>query len=1216
MFLYCYSAVSFGTIAASMKSRVPSLLAVSLCACAAAFAQGTTSRVLGTVQDPSGAVIAGAGVKLINEGTRVSFSTTTSAAGTYVFEAVQPGHYELNVEAAGFRKYVTRSNSVSIGQPATINVKLELGATTDKVEVSATTEAVQTSASGNFGNVVTQQQVADLPVVTTRGRNPLNLVIMQPGVVNGANTGGGSHVHGARDRAWNYTLDGIDVNDSSQGGSETTSFRVNPDMLSEMRVLTGNNTAEYGRNSGGQVAMMTRSGTNQFHGDGFWFYRTPRLSANEWESNVNGLRRTQLQQNIFGGGIGGPVIRNKTFFFFQIQALRARTSAGTTRTVYTELARQGILRYVKGGRNLPNGVAGASVDASGNVASGVSVGTYNVAANDPQNLGLDTSIQTMLKDIPLPNSFATGDGLNTAGYVFSAQASERQHDQTVKIDHVINTQNNIYGRLAWGRDNSNCDTTNSGQPMFPGQPCLVNTLRGPRNFAVNWRFTPNARTTNEFVVGQNRYDPIFGQPSSLEKLSIASAPIDNTWQYYFGNQRVVSTWQVVDNLAYFRGAHSMKFGFNLRRNREEDQRGSVAGLNAAEEINFSTSVNTVDPTRFGIPSDINTTYDRPNMQSNINFLLGRVGQIDRGFVAKDNAWTKGTFQFDTRFPEYEFYGQDTWKVRPNLTVEIGLRWELRLSPSTPSGNILVPNQPIVAGGTANNAIQWTKGNLFSNQFGNIGPSLGFAWDPTGSGKTSIRSNYRTAYDRINMFVIASTILPNLPGASYPAINTDFGQGGGRLSSIPELLAPTTKPSDLTTPQAYNSATNTAIDPNLKTAKTHQWSLNVQREIAKNTVLEAAYIGRRAYHLLGAYNANQADIKNNGFLDAFATISAGGESTVINNVMKGDTRINTGETASAMIRRLYASQIKLNSVGEVAKGLASRIQSGQSVTAMNGQPYFFYKYPQYTSAMNVIDSNDFSTYHSLEIQVQRRMSNGIAYQIGYTLAKSLDTRSFDPTLTVVGTGNASTAGSTPLDINNRKLNYAPSDFDRRHSLQANAVWELPFGKGKKWLAGAPGFVDKIVGGWELAGFMRTTSGRPFTVWAGAYTYSSVNQATANCNGCSRGDGTPFLDSASGLIWYFNKDQRAKFSTPTAGSFGNTGRNFFLGPHYWVVNSSLLKRIDVTERVKMELRGEATNLTNSVMFGNPTTDITSSTFGRIRDTTTSGSRKVQVGAKIHF
>ena len=1194
-------------------------LAACLCACAAtAFPQGTTSRVLGTVLDPTGSAVPGVNVKLTNEGTKVAFSTTTSSAGTYIFEAVQPGSYEITAEAAGFRRFLTRNIQISIGQPATVNVKLEIGAVTEQVTVEGSAETVQTSTSGNYGNLIPQQAVMDLPIVGTRGRNPLNLVFIQPGVLSGSNTGGGSHVHGARDRAWNYTLDGIDVNEASQGGSETTSFRVNPDMLAEMRVQTGNNTADTGRNSGAQVSMVTRSGSNELHGSGFWFYRTPRLNAGEFENNIDGLGKPQLQQNIFGGGVGGPIKKNQTFFFANIQMLRARSSRSTARTVYTESARNGILRYVRGGRNQPAGVPGASIDASGNPLPGLSIGTYNIAGSDPQKLGLDPSIQAMMKDIPLPNNFNVGDGLNTAGYNFSAQASERQTDPTIKIDHLINSKNTVYGRVVWGKDDSLCDVVNGGQPVFPGGTCLVNTLRRARNFAINWRYSPNARMTNELVVGQNRYFPNFDQPlSSLDKGSALDSPVSSLWQYLFGNSRVSSTWQVVDNLSFVRGAHNFKTGFNLRRVREEDIRGSVAGINAALEVGFSTSINTVDPTTFGLPLDLNTQFDRGLFQSHINFLLGRVGTIQRGFVNQGDQWTKSNFQFDTRYPEYEFYGQDSWKVRKNLTVDIGLRWEMRLAPNSPTNSILVPNQAVVAGGTPSNTLKWSQGDLFKSQFGNFGPSLGFAWDPFSTGKTSIRGNYRIAYDRINMFLIASTILPSLPGAGFARINNDFGQSGGRLRNLPALNPPTQKPSELAQPAAFSSAANTVIDPNLKTPKTHQWAINVQREIAKNTVVDIAYIGRRAYHLLGAYPANQAQIFNNGFLDSFKTIKGGGESALVNNLFKADSRLNAGETPSAMVRRLFAPQLTLNSVGNIAASLATRLQNGVSVTQLSaGQPFAIIPYPQFSGGLNTVDSNDFSTYNALEAQLERRLTNGVSMHFSYTWSKSLDTRSFDPTLTVVATGNSQSAGSTPFDINNRRLNYAPSDFDRRHAFQTNWVVELPFGRGKHFMSSANGAMQKIVGGWEIAGLGRITSGRPFTVYAGTNTVSSVVQATANCSGCNRGDGTPFLDSGTGLIWYFDKSQRDRFSAPGAGEFGNSGRNGFVGPHFIQFDSSLLKRVQLTERFKIEVRADTTNFTNSTMFGAPTADITSTTFGRIRSSTTSGSRKIQLGAKFYF
>ena len=215
-----------------------------------AFSQGTTSRLQGTVQDLSGAVVSDANVSLTNEGTNITFQTKSTEAGTYVFEALQSGRYTLTVEATGFKKFNAKNSVVSIGQPTTVKVVLQIGAVTESVEVSGAYQAVQTSSSGNMGNLIEEKIIKDLPIVGTRGRNPLDLVLIQPGITSGSNTGGGIHVHGARDRAWNYTLDGIDTNESSAGGSNFSPIRTNPDSLAEFRVITGNFTADSGRNSG------------------------------------------------------------------------------------------------------------------------------------------------------------------------------------------------------------------------------------------------------------------------------------------------------------------------------------------------------------------------------------------------------------------------------------------------------------------------------------------------------------------------------------------------------------------------------------------------------------------------------------------------------------------------------------------------------------------------------------------------------------------------------------------------------------------------------------------------------------------------------------------------------------------------------------------------------------------------------------------------------
>ncbi len=276
------------------------------------------------------------------------------------------------------------------------------------------------------------------------------------------------------------------------------------------------------------------------------------------------------------------------------------------------------------------------------------------------------------------------------------------------------------------------------------------------------------------------------------------------------------------------------------------------------------------------------------------------------------------------------------------------------------------------------------------------------------------------------------------------------------------------------------------------------------------------------------------------------------------------------------------------------------------------------YPhQFSGGMRVIDSNDFSTYHALEIQIERRFSGGLGYQASYTWAKSLDTRSYDPAFTVVSTGTAQSASSTPFDIYNRRLNYARSDFDRAHVVQSNWIWELPFGRTRKWATRMPAPLEAVLGGWQVTGYLRLTSGRPFTVYSGSYTFGSLQQSPANCRGCDRSLGRLYDDAASGLKWYLNESARAKFSIPEPGEMGNTGRNFLEGPGFFNMDLAVLKRIGLgPENWYLELRGDFTNLTNSPSFGFPTAVITSTIFGRVRDSVVSGWRKIQLGAKIYF
>ncbi len=1179
-------------------------------------AQGTTSRVTGVVSDSSGARIPGASVTLTNEGTAVSFTTTTSDSGAYTFEAVQVGSYAVKVELQGFKTFESTGNIVTIGEPRTVNAVLEAGTLSETVQVVGGAEVVQLSTSGNFGSVIDQKAVETLPIVGTRGRNPLSLVTTQPGVVSGANTGGGVHVHGARDRSWNFTLDGIDVNETSAGGSNFAPLRTNPDSLAEFKVLTGNTTAEFGRNSGGQVAMVSRSGTNELRGTGFYFGRRPEFNANEWEFNIDGLPKREFVQDIYGFSVGGPIKRSKAFFFTNLQLLRAQQSGTFTRTVYTAQAREGLWRYVIGGRNQPAGSPTASVDGSGNVLPGVNIGTYNIPASDPQRLGIHPDIRRILGQMPLPNTFTVGDGLNTAGFTFAATEEEEQYDFSTKVDYVLNAKHYTFVRYSKGEQNTLCDQVNGGAPPYPGLSCLVDTFRDPWNVAGSWRWNPTSRLVNELVVGGNHFTFDFVTPTAdSSRLELSGAPVTLPESFAVGNLRTLNTFQIVNNTSYVRGAHSFKAGTNIRLQQHKDIRGSVSGSNVTRIANFSTTVNTVDPAAFGLPSTIQQANDRPALESNINFLLGRVGSVSQGFVSTGDAYAPGgtPFVFDARYPELDFFLQDTWKPKTNLTVDLGLRWELKLAPRNPQDLIRRPNQRVAVNAGDSTTLNWVQEPLYDDDVNNLAPSAGFAWDPTGTGKQVIRANYRLAYDRINTFVISSSILQSIPGITTGVTNTAYGQSGGRLGNVPSLQ-PAFTPLDALQP-GVSAGTMRVMDTEFQSPMTHGWALSYQREVFRGNVFEVTYIGRRAQNLFGAYDVNQVRIRDNGFVDAFNIVKAGGESPLINQLLGPDTRRGANETGSQMVRRLFATNLQQNSVATLAASLGTRLQGGRTLAELSGLgTHFFYPYPQFLGGLVVIDSEDYSRYHALELKLERRFRGGVGYLLGYTLAKSMDTRSFDPAFTVAATGSGQSASSTPFDIYNRDLNYAPSDFDRRHVVQGSFVTELPFGPGK-WLGGSTsGALGRIIGGWELAGFMTVQTGRPMTVYAGANTLSNVVQTPANCANCSGSEGS--IHDEGGHVWYFTPEERSRFGIPDAGSFSNVGRNAFIGPGAFNLDLALVKRTRIVGSQSFEFRLDATNVTNTPTFGFPTTLYTSPLFGRIRNTVISGSRKVQIGVKYSF
>lgn len=1239
------------------------------------LAQGTTSRITGSVTDTSGAPVAGASVTLKHEGTGSTLKSQTSDGGTYVFDLIQAGSYEITIEKAGFKKYVSAHNAAQVNQPTTVNASLQVGDVSAIVTVTNAAEQVQTSTSGNVGSTIDQKTLESLPIVGLRGRNPLDLLNFQPGVVVGSNTGGGVSVNGSRDRSFNFTLDGIDINESTAGGSNFTPLRPNPDSVQEFQIVTSNFTAELGRSSGASVTFVTRSGTNQFHGNLFEYYQTPRFNAKSYPLNIANLPKAQFVQHIYGGSLGGPLfnpgfgeskpfslLKDKAFFFFNLQKLAAYDTALVTRTVYTASARAGLYRYVVGRANAPVGSSTPSVDATGApvlppcsaTVTTLCIATYNIAT--AQNVAtIDPALQAIINGMPQANNFTSGDGLNTAGFNWASPQHEKQYDFSSKFDFKINNKNSAYVRYAQGSQSSFGDSANAGRPVFPNSPNIVDTSRTPKNLAVNWRWSPTATVANEFLYGLSKYFFTFGTPNPdpFYAFTLLNPSTPNLNFSY--NARGVRTNQFVDNLTLVHGSHTIKTGINFRYNQHKDDRSNVAGSAIEPIVSFSGTAG--GDTGFNYPVTGNAginSNDLTRLRNTIADLLGRVGSVSQAFVA-DPVNTSGFLPRGSRwinkanYKEYDYYGQDNWRVRQNFVLDLGMRWEVRASPEQIGRPLLVPNQPVKLGAAPSNSIKWVPGSLFKTAYNNIEPSIGFAWDPFKSGKTSIRGNYRLASDRFATFLFGSSIFQSTPGNNSGPTNSNFGAAGGLYRNIAPVIAgllPTTTPDAARTPASFGTGSISVIDPDLRYPQIHEFSLSFQRDIGKGNVVEVTYIRKHAVHLLGGYNVNQANLfatvpgitdGANNFAAAFNLLrnNPTANSQLINLLMSGNAANNNG---TARFRASATTALSASGAGSGAAGSAAIILSQKTciaadVTAgictaaqqaqnlrlldINGFSSIIQPYSQFTGGLNVFDSSDYSNYNGLEFIFKRRISSGLGFQAAYTWSKSFDNRSWDPSLSTINTANSQAGSATPFDLRDRHLNYAYSDFDRRHVFQGTYTYELPFGADKAFHSGNKA-VNYAISGWQFSGTTIWQSGRPFTVYSGSNTLSSVIQSPANCNGCTSNMGHVIVEN--GINYYFTAAQRAMFTVPDPGTIGNTTRNFFRNAPYFQTDLSVLRKFRFGERWAFDFRVDARNLTNHVNFdisaSNSNMTVNNTAFGKIVDGVANSSRMIQFSGKLSF
>ena len=1128
------------------------VLAVSLC-----FGQTQSARLQGTIHDASGAIVPNAKVVAVNNATKDSTEATANSSGAYVMPVLRPGTYTLAVEAAGFSKSVVTGIELAVSANISQDVTLDVGKLTETVEVTANVVAV-TTADAQVSAAVTMTDIDNLPQLA---RQPIALTYFQPGVAisqNGSNAGADysySHINGMRQGSNNNTLDGIDVNDAVAPRLGLSMTANNTDSVEEFRVVTEGGKAEYGRNAGGQVELITRSGSNAYHGAIFEYIRNTALNANDFFSNKSGVLKPMFIQNMFGGSFGGPIKHNKLFIFGNEQTRRTHQQISRNRTVPSDLAKQGIFQWASGGVTQQ----------------------FNVLNADPRHKGIDPTIATLMKIYPSANNNDVGDGLNYQGYRFNNPNNSLEDQFTIKADYNIKDNHHTFARVSWQR-NSSIDSLNSADAYFPGQD--QGTQGGKRwGVAGGWDWTVSPTIVNQFRYGHQSATADFVRPDrvagTMYSFNQWTMPIYNA----FAQGRNSPVNEYTDNVTKIRGNHTIKAGGNIRFTTQYGY--NAAGIYPNASLGTTLTGNTppaVQPA--GLTSTQLTTF-----QGLYNNLLGRVGSIAQTFYSDLNTWqAAGTPRVrNFVFHEYGFFVQDDWRVTRNLTVNLGLRWDFSGVPSETGGQAGMLDQVanLNTSSQIDNLTIKKGGQWYKNDWNNFAPRFGMAWDPKGDGKMAVRANYGWFYDRI-IGSVTSGVDGGTPGFSQ-SVTVFPNQVAGSDLRIADGLTPPAQPAApvLTLP-ATRSTSVTVFNPNLRTGYVQMWGLNIQRQIIRDTVIQVGYLGNHSIKMFMNQDIDQIHT-NPTALAAFNEIATNYNNGTLANVSPNNVFVKILGSASTAASTLGTSNLQTaqynNGVNNVEQ--MSGVQAKYAAAGVS--EYFLRNYPQFLQLIYGTNAGS-AFYHSFQFSVHHKTKS---YNIGanYTFSKSLDNMSAE--------GNGFT---DVMDNYNLGLNKGRSDFDRPHVFNLSGLYTLPIGTGHAVGGNMPKWANTLVGGWDVGGLVIWESGGVMTASSGRYTanswgVSSWDNYTGSRNIGSvmrRGDGVYFIDPT--LI--------SNFAFPAAGDYGNAGRNTFRGPRFFNVDASLVKSFAITEKKRVIFRAEAYNLLNNVDFGNPSLAIaTPSTFGKI-------------------
>jgi len=1149
------------------------ILVVTACLLATPLFAQTAARLEGTLKDPSGAVVPNAKVTATETKTGTVRETTSNTQGAFVFPSVPPGLYSITVEASGFSKAVANNIEVTVAGVITQNFALKVGSTGETVTVETTATTVATTDS-QISRAVTMREIDTLPSL---GRTPITLAVYQPGIQINPGDNTFSRVNGQRQGSNNSRLDGIDVNDSVVPRLGLSLTANNTDSVAEFRMVTAGGKAEYGRNAGGQVEMVTRSGTNKFHGNAFNYHRNTVLNANEFFAIQSGTKRPKFIQNLFGGSFGGPIMKDKAFAFGNYQGRRTKQEIVRNRTVLTAAAKSGLFTYVPTTGGAPT--------------------TFNIVANDPRGIGIPSQIAAIFAMLPNPNNTDIGDGLNTAGYRFLNPNDSHEDQFTIRGDYNITSNHKAFIRWSWQR-NSFIDSLNGADATFPGQ---VHGTQGGRRWGYSigsdWSISPTL--VNEFRFGHQSALVAFNRPARLPGPMIISALYTDPLNPAFAQGRNSPVNVITDNMTKVWGNHTFRFGGTMNLTRQEGYNDAGAWPNVTlSTANGNTQSAVVPP---NMPTSVAGTYN-----ALYNDVLGRISQVSTTFYSLDLATFQpiGTSRVrDYRLNDSGYYFQDDWKVGRNLTMNLGVRYELFKSPREANkiqGCII--GADAIANYTTSSTltIERCKGGWSKTDLNNFAPRVGFAWDLFGKGKTALRGNYGIFFDR-QIGAVVSLVDGNTPGFSQTGVVRPNNPGDNRVGDgINNFLPALPAAPSLTLPAVGRSSSIVVFDPNLRTGYVQNYGLNLQHEIVRNTVVEVGWVAARGVKLFMDLDYNQHKV-DDGFLADFLQLRAFQSSGTAPSA--GNKLVLMFGTPAAAITALGATNVSQGNVGTAANNLDIRSDVATRYAAAGVPANYLRQYPQFN--LMVLGTNAGRNYYdSLQVSV-RRTGSTLRLNANYTWSKSMDNISVD--------GNGFTA---PVDSYNVRRGRAIGDFDKTHSFNGSVIYALPFGKGDGFKIGrnAPGWVDAIIGGWEIGTLIVAQSGSVFSIGSTRTTHHNTT-TFANYSGPRNiGD---VVYNPNGTVTYFTAADLANFGFPLPGEYGTSRRNDFRGPGFVNIDASLVKRIKIpgTENHSVTFRTEAYNLFNHANFGLPATNITApATFGRI--SSTQGGRIMQLALRYDF